>query len=273
MMKTLDLTSADGTSLRGCLWEPDGEVVFDLVLVHGLGEHIARYDTMATQLNTRGIRVRGVDFRGHGKSGGKQGFVEQWSDYHEDIEAVARDVPGPFALYGHSMGSIVALDWLRHHEDRVFAAGISGSPIEVAAPVPAWKTGAAGLLSKLWPSLQMDNELDSAMLATDPAVAESYDKDPLVHSWATPRWLTEFNGARARIKEHAARYATPLLATWGSEDPIISGPALQAFVDSWKAPTLALPRAGMRHEVHNEPEHPAYTTEIADWFMARHEEG
>ena len=173
-MQTLNRASADGTSIHAQLWEPEGEVKADLLLVHGLGEHIDRYDHVARDLNALGIRVRGVDVRGHGRSGGKQGFVERWHHYHDDIETVAKEIPGSFFVFGHSMGSIIAMDWLRSNEDRVRAMAISAPPFEPAVAIPAWKTKSAGLLSRLWPSLQMDNELDPDMICTDPAVIEAY---------------------------------------------------------------------------------------------------
>lgn len=266
-MTELTKTSADGTSIYGQLWEPEGEVKADLLLVHGLGEHIARYDHVAKGLNALGIRVRGVDVRGHGRSGGKQGFTERWSGYHDDIETVAKDIPGKFFVFGHSMGSLIAMDWLRSNEDRVRAVGISAPPFEPAVKVPAWKTQAAKVLTKLWPGLQMDNELDSTMIATDPAVIQAYDADPLVHHWATPRWLTEFNGARERISAHAGRYTTPLLVTWGVLDPIIAGRGVEAFAASYCAKIALLPREGLKHEVHNEPGNAAFTEEIGRWLL------
>ncbi|MCO4744483.1 MAG: lysophospholipase [Proteobacteria bacterium] len=266
-MTDLTKNSADGTPLFGRLWEPEGEVKADVLLVHGLGEHIARYDHVAAGLNALGIRVRGVDFRGHGKSGGKQGYVDRWTRFHEDIETVAKDIPGKFFIYGHSMGSVVTMDWLRSNEDRVHAAIICAPPFENAVKVPKWKSGAAGLLSKLWPTLKMDNELDSSMIATDSAVVAAYDADPLVHGWVTPRWFVEFLAAIERILEHNGRYTSPLLVTWGTEDPIIANRGVDKFIDHYHAAATSMPRDGLKHEVHNEPGNEAFTAEIGAWIL------
>ncbi|TNE92227.1 MAG: alpha/beta hydrolase [Deltaproteobacteria bacterium] len=267
-MTELTRTSTDGTHIHAQLWEPEVEVKADLLLVHGLGEHIARYEHVARAFNAHGIRVRGVDVRGHGRSGGKQGFVERWHKYHDDIETVAKEIPGRFFVYGHSMGSIITMDWLRANEDRVQAAAISAPPFEPAVKVPMWKAQGAKILTRVWPSLQLDNELSSDMICTDRAVVDAYEADPLVHHWATPRWLTEFNAARGRIGDHVGRYTTPLLITWGTEDPIISDPAARQFGSDYRAEIELLPRSGLKHEVHNEPGNDAFTREIAGWMLA-----
>ena len=63
----------DGLSLRLRIW-PAGEPRRGaVVLVHGLGEHIDRYDHVARRLNGQGFAVVGHDQRGHGRSPGPRG--------------------------------------------------------------------------------------------------------------------------------------------------------------------------------------------------------
>ena len=46
-----------------------------VLLVHGLGEHMGRYDALALRLNGWGFAVRGYDQHGHGRSDGKPGTL------------------------------------------------------------------------------------------------------------------------------------------------------------------------------------------------------
>ena len=50
---------------------PRGQVL----IVHGLGEHAARYDPVAAALNAEGWSVLGFDQRGHGRSSGRRGTL------------------------------------------------------------------------------------------------------------------------------------------------------------------------------------------------------
>ena len=68
-------TASDGENLAVQDWPlPEGEPCRGTVLlVHGLGEHVGRYDAVARRLNDWGFAVRGYDQYGHGESGGPRG--------------------------------------------------------------------------------------------------------------------------------------------------------------------------------------------------------
>ena len=61
--------ASDGQNLAIQDWLPThGEAVRGVVLiVHGLGEHAGRYDTLAHRLNAWCFAVRGYDQYGHGE--------------------------------------------------------------------------------------------------------------------------------------------------------------------------------------------------------------
>ena len=65
-------TASDGETLAVQDWPlPEGEPCRGTVLlVHGLGEHVGRYDPVARRLNDWGFAVRGYDHYGHGESTG-----------------------------------------------------------------------------------------------------------------------------------------------------------------------------------------------------------
>ena len=130
------------TQLNGYIWWPEEDVRPKAVvqLVHGMAEHISRYDEFARFLNSKGFVVFGHDHIGHGKSvasrdewgclpadGGMDILVE---DTHRvRTEALARisgayGVLPPLFLFGHSMGSFVVRAYLARH-----AYGLSGAII------------------------------------------------------------------------------------------------------------------------------------------------
>ncbi len=67
---TFTYRSADGRQLAAYRWAPhDGQPVAGVVvLVHGMGEHLRRYDHVADALTSAGFAVYGHDHRGHGAS-------------------------------------------------------------------------------------------------------------------------------------------------------------------------------------------------------------
>ena len=68
-MTTRELTvrSSNGETLWGQVWEPGEKTRAVVVLVHGLGEHIQRYQHVADKFNSKGIAMVGFDQQGHGK--------------------------------------------------------------------------------------------------------------------------------------------------------------------------------------------------------------
>jgi lysophospholipase len=237
------LRSRDGTELAWHFWPKHQPRLGSVLLVHGVGEHLQRYPHVAEALNQAGFDVGGIDLRGHGLSAGKRGHILSWQDYVEDVQAAAARLEGPLYLVAHSMGALVALDFLRT-DQRVQAVVLSGPLLGVAVEAPWWKTRMAGLLSRIAPSLRLANEIDPNEVCANLDVIERYQEDPLNFNQVTPRWYTEMRAALQRVRAHATGYRIPLQVHAGALDKIVSVTAIQHFVDQW----------GANHELHLWPE-------------------
>ena len=125
------LPGRDGTPVATYRWEPAGPVRGVVQIVHGLGEHVRRYDHLATTLTAAGFLVQGHDTRGHGATiadGAEPGVIgaEGWRAAIDDIgvllDRLRTDAPGvPVVLLGHSMGSFAVQQYLVDHSERVDA--------------------------------------------------------------------------------------------------------------------------------------------------------
>ena len=85
-----------------------------VLIVHGLGEHIGRYEALAQQFNAWGFAVRGYDQYGHGTSEGPRGGLSGDTRLLDDLAMVVDqtrasiDANKRLILLGHSMGGLVA---------------------------------------------------------------------------------------------------------------------------------------------------------------------
>jgi alpha-beta hydrolase superfamily lysophospholipase len=119
---SLCVPSSDGVhSLSGVVYLPEGEVKGFFHVVHGMTEHIERYDKFLYDMASNGWISFGYDHLGHGKTAkndGELGYIAKnngWELLVNDVKAYsdeARKKYGsedmPYILMGHSMGSFVA---------------------------------------------------------------------------------------------------------------------------------------------------------------------
>ena len=68
--------------------DPDIPPRYIVLLVHGYGEHIGRYDHVAAALVAHGAVVFGPDHLGHGRSGGERVLIDDFDDVIADLATV-----------------------------------------------------------------------------------------------------------------------------------------------------------------------------------------
>lgn len=123
--------SCGAGKIHGCKWVPEGQPKAVVQILHGISDHILRYETFADYLTKQGYLVIGEDHMGHGLSVNGEGiegyFHGGWFCAVEDSYRLLRDTRKaypdlPFVLLGHSMGSFMARTILCQHPD----SGIDG---------------------------------------------------------------------------------------------------------------------------------------------------
>ncbi len=263
------LQSRDGTKLHAVITSASGEPRGQVVIVHGLAEHMGRYAHVAAALAEAGWRVIGLELRGHGDSEGKRGHVERWGSYAEDLALAMELADGPCVLLGHSMGGLVVLDALLDNPDAAVAGIVLTNPLlGVRVKAPAWKLALAGFLSRVLPRVSLDNELDTDKISRDKDVVEAYVADPKVYRGITPRWYVEMLAAMERVQTAAASYRTPLLMVTSDADGICDPPAAREFMTRYGSGGEEKRYDELYHEVLNEPEKEQVMGDILAWLQA-----
>ena len=119
-IKEMTVKSTDNIhTLVGKIYIPSGEIKGLFHIVHGMTEHIERYDDLMSYLAENGYVAFGYDHLGHGKTArddSELGFFASnsgWKILVRDVAAVSKVVKDmypeyPLTLYGHSMGSFIA---------------------------------------------------------------------------------------------------------------------------------------------------------------------
>lgn len=302
--------SSDGkTQIRALTWEPEknpGIAPAGIVqIVHGMSEHVERYDEFARYLVSRGYIVCANDHVGHGKSvsdpsewgclpsvGGKDVLI---NDVHELRKTVASRYARqtPYIMFGHSMGSFIVRAYLARNAAGLAAAVICGTGQQ---PLLLSKFGniiarrIASSKGEAYKSAFLDGlgagafakKIENARtpfdwISTDDAVVDAYIADEscgVMFSAGGYATLTDLTG---EVVTAAAAQAVPaelpLLFIAGALDPVgDNGKGVERAVEQYRRAgvkdiDLKL-YEGMRHEILNEPGRAEVFADVADWIDA-----
>jgi alpha-beta hydrolase superfamily lysophospholipase len=265
----------DATTLRTLHWAPAGDPWAVALIVHGLGEHAGRYETVAAALTEAGIDVYGYDHRGFGGSSGFRAYVDRWSQLHDDlanrVEATRAERPGlPLVMYAHSLGGLIATGYVVPGDGRPMPDLLVLSAPGIDSTQPAWKKKLAAILTGVVPRMRLANGLARDGLSRDPSIQAKVDADPLCISTSTVRF-----GAQAFAEQDRLRGLLPGLASMpvptyllhGSDDPIV--PVASSEVLATKGNVTRRVWPGLRHESHHEPEHADVLAEVVSWIRSQ----
>lgn len=269
-------TAADGDNLAVHEWRAETAVAQRgiVVLVHGLGEHMGRYQHVAAQLTQWGFGVRGYDQYGHGESGGGRGTLSSNMRLVDDLADVVDSVRMrfgprvPLIVLGHSMGALVAAAFVAAGTRPIDGLVLS-SPAFGVRPGPLQK-----LMLNWLPDFATDLAVRSGIkpeyLSRDPAVVAAYRADPLVHDRISARLARFIIEQGPRVVSVAAHWDTPTLLLFGGADRVVDAQASRRFAAA-APPDMVSSRCFeiMAHEVFNEPERALAFNELRRWLDAR----
>lgn len=232
-------------------FSPDTPPIGHVHLLHGMVEHIGRYDDFATFLMNKGFVVTGHDHRGHGITAEKNGQYGYFAD-KVGFERVAEDVREvllhvrvdmgdiPLLLFGHSMGSFIARRYMQKYSDSLTKVVLSGTTFNPGFMGDLGK--AVGKLVSALKSPESEGALLNSMafggfnkqiknpktsfdwLSTDETEVQKYIEDPLCGLIPTNRFYIDlFDGLKIihqDTENNHIKKDLPVLVISGAKDPV-----------------------------------------------------
>lgn len=255
-----DIISFDGTLLR-CLIRETGSSKW-LIVTHGLGEHGGRHEWLLKFFSAN-FNIAIYDLRGHGRSGSKRGWVENFEHYLNDLEAVIQYLKKDFSmtsytLFGHSMGGLITAAYLQNkasadfYPEKVFLSspavagpGLLGHAFSIA-PMFLFDT-----LIKC-PTIPLQGVLDLKRLSHDGRIYESYVNDELNQLKIHSKLFFEILRMSREVFSRPLRANCPLFVSIGTGDGLVNPKLVISYFTKVEKSTQLKVIEGGYHELHNE---------------------
>jgi alpha-beta hydrolase superfamily lysophospholipase len=238
-----------------------------IFIVHGIAEHLGRYDHVVAYLNQQGYSVVRFDLRGHGKSEGKRGYIRSYQDFLDDVDTVFNLHKGKRnILFGHSMGALITHLYMT--KDNGFEASItSAGPTNYIKDVQFVRY----IGFKYYSFLQVKNNLARNMLSHIEKVEDDYMRDPLVLKQYYINLIGEmFVKGVKHLNKNIIYHNKPILMLHGQLDKIVpvefshrlfgllsqTDKTLKIYPNDW-------------HEILNELDRDEVLKDIVNWLDQR----
>lgn len=270
-------------------------------IIHGMVEHIERYNSFCEFLNNNGYIVVGSDLRGHGNSAlefTSLGVCEAGDVYHDNMKDqilitkyIKEKYNLPIYLFAHSYGSFVAQGYLERNSELLDKVVLSGSSkmhgfevrsgiivtaiqskfIDKNKPAKFIANLSFGMFDK-----QFKNEnIKNAWLSSDKNECIKYNNDNLCnYTMSLDFYYSLFRGVRDLYEPYnlkRIRKELPILIVSGDKDPVgKNGKNIKALYNDYveigiKNVNLNLYK-DKRHELLNEINRDEVMFDILEFF-------
>ena len=294
-MQRNTFTAHDGKNISYAVWEDVGSPKAVLQIVHGMVEHIERYDDFASFMNMNDYIVLGDDHRAHGLTDpDRRGLAGESGDLFEDtvgdllqLTGIAKEKYGlPVILLGHSYGSFLTQRYLTKDTASLAGCILSGSALQPPLTVNLGRSVAKGKLKKhkddpgkFFADMtfkkydkRFKSEGYNAWLSRDVAMVGKYNTDPLCDFMCSYGfYYSMFNGLKAINDDDNSkiRKDLKLFIIAGDNDGVGSyGKLVVKLYEKFKrlglSPQLKL-YEGARHELLNETNREEVYSDILDF--------
>lgn len=261
-------------AVRDWLLEPGQALHGTVVLVHGLGEHMGRYNHVARRLNHWGFAVRGYDQFGHGESEGARGGLPTSTRLLDDLAEIidstrAAMAPGqPLILLGHSLGGLVTARFVSLGMRPVQGLVLSSPVLDPG--LNAFQKFLLSFLPDIVPDLRVGNGLDVSKLSHDPKIIDAYKADPLVHDRICGRLARFIADAGEATLARAAQWQVPTLLMYAGQDALVNPAGSAIFADAAPDEVVEVHCfEKLFHELFNEVDRESVFNQLGRWLDAR----
>ncbi len=287
-VERFSFASEDGQNIACVRWDATAWTQRGIVqIAHGMGEHIGRYEHLALELCQKGWTVYGHDHRGHGLTAtsleqrgdfGPRGFDSVVADLATLNGILRTEHPDlPCVLFGHSMGSFAAQQFVLDRSEWIDALVLSGSGDLAGLAALIQSIGMEGASEQLVANLApVRTPFD--WLSSNPQAVDAFIQDPLCFPGLSVRSAASVLNTAKKLANSELlaqiRPNLPIRFLSGSQDPIgqnLHGVLAQAqrYRQAGVNCVSLDIEVGARHELINEQQSAIIIRRLVDWIDAQ----
>lgn len=289
------VSEADGLTLHGTVYEPNGEKKGIFQILHGMGEYRERYAELMEFFARNGYVAVCHDHRGHGDSvktsedigyfydTKAQAIVEDSAQVTQWLKKEYPDLP--VTLFGHSMGSMIARCYLQKYDTLVDKAIVCGSPSE--NPLAGVAIGLTKCIALFCGSRHRSKTLsylstgkgDKNFPGEKKGAWLSHNRENIDAFYSHPKGKHRFtcNGFENLFRlmkntykkklYHVQNPELPIKFVSGGDDAVLGDEvkwlkAIESLRDVGYRNVSGKLYEGLRHEIHNEPDNREVLTDL-----------
>ena len=286
-MKIEKFTGSNKRVFNTVNWTEVSEPKGVIQIIHGMAEHVERYDEFARFLNSNGYLVVGSDLRGHGNTALENNsvgvcetgnpFFDNMSDQIMLTKYLKEKYNLPVMIFGHSYGSFITQAYIQNASDLLAGIVLCGSAKQDGILIKSGKMVAcmqAKLFNKDKPAKMLTNmafkpydelfkedKSVNCWISSDQAECEKYNVDPLCGMVMSIDFFKSMSGAFMQLYKaeslNKIKRDLPIFIISGDCDPVGGfGKATTNLYNCYKSNGLAdviiklYPKA--RHEILND---------------------
>ena len=261
-----------GTRLHMRGWRT-GDARAVVIICHGVNSHSGQYLWTGQRLASEGFAVYAYDHRGRGRSEGSRFYVDDITDYTDDLETfvqlVHRREPGKKVfLLGHSAGGVISCTWALDHQHEIDGLICESFAFQVPAPAPV--LALVRVIARIAPRLPA-LKLKMRDFTRDPEALRALEEDPLTLGGTQPaRTVAALVDANNRLRREFPRITLPLLILHGTADKATLPAGSEFFHETAgsRDKTLKLYQ-DQYHDLLNDLDKDAVLADIVAWIDAR----
>ena len=273
-MKNESFKGVGGLNIFASSWRPETQKPrATVVIAHGFNSHSGHYGWVAEQLVKAGFSVYALDHRGRGKSDGERYFIDNFSDYVNDLATFIRIAksrePGlPVFLLGHSAGGVISCGYTLDHQAEIDGLICESFAFQVYAP--DFALAVLKGISHLAPHAHV-LRLPIPGFSRDAKVIEAMNADPFVKDEVQPtRTVAEMVRADERLKKEFPLIKLPVFILHGTEDKVTKPEGSQFFYDTVGSSDKTLKLyEGYVHDLLNDLGKEVVLADIQSWIEKR----